>query len=190
MTVALRTRFRLASSGPRVRFLGGNSDASRLPGSETYEHALALVRLQWSRGRLSRIHSIHTASFSDKRTTNFSRSASVRARGRSIWSRILNPTERAMTIAALISASGPPRVSARSRSVLRSQMDGNHKDGPPLAVMKSSLTNRRASFDYRPTDEGVPTATAFLKPQFRPQAERPGFPTAQVHVQRRLGRAC
>ena len=30
----------------------------------------------------------------------------------------------------------------------------------------------------------------FLKPQFRAQAERPGFPTAKDHVQRRLGRAC
>ena len=31
-------------------------------------------------------------------------------------------------------------------------------------------------------------STAFLKPQFRTQAERPGFPTAKDHVQRRPGR--
>ena len=33
-------------------------------------------------------------------------------------------------------------------------------------------------------------STVFLKPQFRAQAERTGFPTATDHVQRRLGRAC
>jgi hypothetical protein len=33
-------------------------------------------------------------------------------------------------------------------------------------------------------------SAVFLKPQFRAQAERPGFPTANDHVQRRLGRDC
>jgi hypothetical protein len=92
--------------------------------------------------RLSRaIQPMQTARLSDKRATSCSRRPRASCRSRILRSRIANPTIWAITIAARISASGPPMRSARDGSMFR------------FKVVLSSSAARGSSMDLRAIED-------------------------------------